>query len=219
MRKKDFWSGFGVGAASAVAGAWIFGLLGRGGHSHIVRLEKSVQIARPVSEVFATWSELERLPRYTTLLRNVSRHGDRSYWVAEIAGRPFEWEAEVVQIIPNQSIGWKSLSGTKHSGRITFSELGGQTLVHVQMNYAPKAWVLRPLFATLSGQMESYIEQGLRDIKSAIESGRGKQITPESEEVRTPSQATGTYGPTAPNPRFGTSTNPVEFTRPPEAKS
>ena len=219
MEKKDFWGGFAAGAAVVVGGAWIYGLVGRGGSSHIVRLEKSIQIGRPVSDVFATWSDLESLPRFTSLLRNVTRNADCSHWVAEIAGRPIEWDAEVIQVIPNQSIGWKSVSGTKHTGRVTFSELGGQTLVHVQMNYAPQPWILRPVVATLAGQLEGYIERALRDVKAALESGRGKQVPSEPSQTPTePTQATGTYGPTAPNPRFGTPTIPVEFTRPPEAK-
>lgn len=217
MQKKNFWGGFAAGAAVVIGGAWIYGLIGRGGRSHIIRLEKSVQIARPVSEVFETWSDLESLPRFTTLLRNVTRDGDHSHWVAEIAGRPVEWDAEVVQVIPNQEIGWKSVSGTRNSGRITFSQLGGQTMLHVQMNYAPRPWILRPLVSTLAGQLEGYIEQALRDVKAALESGRGKR-TEQAGVQQEPAQATGTYGPTAQNPRFGTPTVPVEFTRPPDAK-
>jgi len=216
MERKQFWGGFAAGAASVGAAAWIVGLLGRGGSSHKVRLEKSIQIGRNLEDVFSTWSDLESLPRLTSLLRNVSRQGDRSHWVAEIAGRPIEWDAEVTQVIPNQSIGWKSVSGSRHIGRVTFSPLGDQTLVHVQMNYAPQPWFVRPIVAGFVGRLEGYIEQGLRDLKAALESGAGKRVPQSSRE---PTQATGTYGPTANNPRFGTPTIPVEFTRPPEAKS
>lgn len=219
MEKKEFWGGFAAGAAAVIGGAWIYGLAGRGGRSHIVRLEKSVQIGRPVEEVFESWSDLESLPRFTSLLRNVHRNGDRSYWIAEVAGRPVEWEAEMEQVIPNQAIGWKSVGGTKHSGRVTFAPLADQTLVHVQMNYAPSPWILRPVVAMMVGQLEGYIEQALRDVKSALEAGRGKKRPTEPVVEMEPSQATGTYGPTASNPRFGTPTIPVEFTRPPEAKS
>ena len=97
MGKKHFWSGFAAGAASLAATAWIVGLLGRGGFSHKVRLEKSVQIGRNLEDVFVTWSDLESLSRFTSLLRNISRDGDRSHWIAEIAGRPVEWDAEVAQ--------------------------------------------------------------------------------------------------------------------------
>ena len=216
MNKKQFWTGFAIGSAATLGGAWAFGLAGRGGRSRILRLEKSVQIGRSLEDVFQTWCDLEALPRYTSLLRRVTRTGDSSQWVAEIAGRPVEWRAELEQVLLNQSIGWRSVSGLRHSGRVTFSPIGDQTLVHVQMNYAPHPWFLRPLFSPMTGMLEGYIEQGLRDLKMALESGRGK--TTAQKESAEPAEATGTYGPTAPNPRFGAPTIPVEFTAAPDAK-
>jgi uncharacterized membrane protein len=203
-----------VGAATTLGSAWAVGLLGRGGNSRIVRLEKSVQIGRTVEDVFAAWCDLESLPRYTHLLRSVSRSGDRSFWVAELGGVPIEWNAEIVHVVPNESVGWRSVGGVRHSGRVTFSRLGDQTLVHVQMNYAPRLWFLRPILSPAVGMIEGYIEQAIRDVKMALESGRAAS----QREPAEPTQATGTYGPTAQNPRFGTPTIPVEFTAPPESK-
>ncbi len=214
MKNKQFWGGVAAGAAATLGAAWALGLAGKGGRSHIIRLEKSVQIGRSLDDVFENWCDLESLPRFTSLLRSVRRDGDRSHWIAEAGGRPIEWDAEVVQVIPKQSIGWRSVRGMKHSGRVTFAPVGDQTLVHVQMNYAPSPWFVRPLFSPLAGQLEGLIEQALRDVKSALESGRGRTV-----QERVPTQATGTYGPTAANPRFGSPTIPVEFTRPPESKS
>ena len=212
MKQRHFWAGVAVGATAAAGSAWVLAFVGRGGQSRIIRLEKSVQIGRPVEEVFQAWCDLEALPRYTNLLRNIRRSGDRSFWIAEVGGIPLEWDAEIVQVIPNQSIGWRSVEGVRHSGRVTFSRIGEQTLVHVQMNYAPKLWFLRPIFSPAVGMMEGYIEQALRDIKLVLERGRGKSATQNE-----PTQATGTYGPTGQNPRFGTPTVPVEFTAPPES--
>lgn len=216
MRQKHFWTGVAAGAAAAAGSAWLVGLLGRGGQSRIIRLEKSVQIGRPVEDVFQTWCDLEALPRYTNLLRSIRRSGDRSSWTAEVGGIPLEWTAEIVQVIPNESIGWRSVEGVRHSGRVTFSRIGDQTLVHVQMNYAPRLWFLRPVLSPVVGVMEGYIEQALRDVKMVLESGGGKFAL--QKEPTAPTQATGTYGPTGQNPRFGTPTIPVEFTAPPESK-
>ncbi|MDT8066692.1 MAG: SRPBCC family protein [Terriglobia bacterium] len=216
MKRKHFWTGVAVGTAATLGGAWALGLVGRGGHSRIIRMEKSIQIGRRLEDVFETWCDLESLPRFTSLLRNVRRSGDRSSWVAEVSGLPIEWDAEIVQVIPNESLGWRSVEGVRHSGRVTFSRIGDQTLVHIQMNYAPRLWFLRPVLSPAVGIMEGYIEQALRDFKTALESGRGRSAAP--KEPTEPTQATGTYGPTAQNPRFGTPTIPVEFTAPPESK-
>ncbi|HVU47804.1 MAG TPA: hypothetical protein VHD85_16855, partial [Terracidiphilus sp.] len=55
-------SGFGLGAAGATA-ILLPQLMGRAGRSRIIRLEKSIQIGRPVQEVFEAWTDWERLPR------------------------------------------------------------------------------------------------------------------------------------------------------------
>ena len=72
-------------------------------------------------------------------------------------------------MIPNQVIGWKSVSGSKHSGRITFAPIGNDTLVHVQMNYIPSTILARPMSSVIAGRIEGYIEQALRDFKSELE--------------------------------------------------
>jgi uncharacterized membrane protein len=187
MKNKQFWTGVAAGAAATVGTAWALRLSGR---SRIIRLEKSVQIGRSVEDVFQSWCELESLPRFTSLLRSVRRFGDRSHWIAEVGGQSVEWDAEVVQVLPNQAIGWRSSAGSQHTGRITFAPIGDQTLVHVQMNYAPRPWLLLPVFATLAGSIEGYIEQALRDVKSALESRRGGIAG--TTEAREPSVATGT---------------------------
>ena len=223
MARKKFWQGFAAGAGAGAAaglGSWILlNLLGRRGRSRIVRLEKSVQIGRPVEEVFAAWTNLSGLPRFSSMIEEVSQQGNRSHWRVRINGKTFGWEAEREQFIPNQAVGWKSVRGPKHSGRINFARLGTDTLVHVAMNYAPPARLLRLFVAPVSGDLEGYIEQVLRDFKAALE-GKGQETTQYRE-----ARATGTFGPEAELPgqtqhgRFGGPTLPVEFTRPPEAKS
>jgi uncharacterized membrane protein len=188
-----------------------------------VRLEKSVQIGSPVEECFNTWRELERLPQMSSTIQNVRREGNRSHWKVLIDGRPVQWTAEIEQLIPNQSIGWKSIKGLKHTGRINFSPVGNDTLVHITMNYAPPWRVLRPFMEPWIGRFEGYIEQVLRDFKAGVE-GRGAMGRTYPAGTTT-ERATGTFGApantpgqTSPqNPRFG-GASPVEYASPPEAK-
>lgn len=205
MSQKRFWGGVAVGIGSTVGIFWALGLVGRGGNRRIVRLEKSIQIGRPVHEVFQAWQRIERIPQYCRYITHVRSSGDFSVWTANIGGNVFRWEAELTQVIPDQVIGWKSINGTQHSGRITFSPIGADTLVHVQMNYAPTNWLLRPFVVTVSGQIEGYIEQALRDFKLELE----------AEDIPQTEQATGTYGPA--NPAYGSPMQKtVEFTQPTE---
>lgn len=223
MRQRDFWIGFTWGAAAAVGGALVVSRVGRGGASRILRLEKSIQIARPPAEVFDAWSDLEQLPIMVEALDSVSMIGHRSHWNARVNGMKYEWDAELTQLIPNQAMGWKSVNGPKHSGRVTFSPLGNDTLVHVQMNYAPGSRFLRRVLTPFTGSVESYIEQALRDVKAYLENQPRSANTERSRQDAI-GWATGTYGPgpelvaEQQNPKFGAPSTPVEYTAPPEAK-
>jgi uncharacterized membrane protein len=193
MKQRDFWSGFAAGAAAAVGGFLISDRFGRGSQTRIVRLEKSLQIARPTEEVFRAWSDLERLGRSSRLVEEVRTNGNRSHWKLNLRGIPVEWDAEITQVIPNQAIGWKSVKAPKHSGRITFTTLGNDTLVHVQMNYVPPAGFLRRMLTPFVDEVEGYIEQALRDFKAGLEGSAGGGITGRTAAAH----FTGTYGPSA----------------------
>ncbi|HZU23186.1 MAG TPA: SRPBCC family protein [Terriglobales bacterium] len=243
---KKFWSGFtagavaGAGAAGASLLAWR--VFGRTKNGRIIRLEKSIQIGRPVSEVFHAWSRLEDLPSRTGLVQEVRSEGDHSRWVMNLGGRLVRWEAEVTQRINNEAIGWKSVGGPKHTGRIDFSPLGDNTIVHITMNYAPPGQ-MGNLFSPLWARLEHYIEQALRDFKASLE-GKGQEGAGGSSAERIPvgsvtptpamnqQRATGTYGAMHNGPdavsrldqhtqatRFGGAPeSTVEYTAPPDAK-
>lgn len=229
MKQGSFWSGFGAGVG-AVAGAWLAVTFARrGGMSPIVRLEKSIQIGAPLEDVFDAWANLRLIPQYVPMVKEVRVFGVRTHWRIDIGRAPFEWDAEITQLIPYEAIGWKSLAGPKHSGRITFARIGSDTLVHVHMNYVPAGRLLRPMFASFSGEMEGCIERALREFKASMEAGgpaiRREQnsATPTGSVRHTenPAAATGTYGPGADlmsgeeSPHFG---SPTEDPRPSEAK-
>src|SRR4051812_9375942 len=175
-RNGSFWAGIGVGAGIGAAVVLLPQVLGRAGASRIIRLEKSIQIGRPVDEVFNAWVDWDRLPRAADNVCEIRNYGDRTHWRINVGGQMIEWDAITVQYIENQAIGWKSINGPKHTGRVTFSKIGDDTLVHVTMNYAPASRALRPLLAPMTGHMEGVIEKVLRDFKASVESRpRGAQ--------------------------------------------
>lgn len=170
MKRADFWSGFAagtaIGALAGIGGALAFRRAFSGINRHILRLEKSINIGRPVDAVFSAWMEFEHLPGMIHFIEKVERFGTQSRWRVTLDGRRFQWDAQVTQVVPGQSVGWKSLSGPRHSGRISFAPVGEQTLVHVTMNYVP------PLVGSmlpLDQHLEHWIDRGLREFKAALE--------------------------------------------------
>jgi uncharacterized membrane protein len=224
-RKMKFWRAFAMGAAAGTGAMLIPQLVGRAGASRIIRLEKSIQIGRPVEEVFAAWTDWERLPRVSENIADIRHYGDRTHWRVQVDGQQFEWDAVIEQKIPNQAIGWKSVRGPKHTGRVTFSPIGDDTLVLITMNYVPPLRALRPLLSPFAGHMEGMIEKVLRDFKASVESRpKGVQgaVRSESEKVG-PGTATaslrktGTFGeePRRVETQFGSLQEP---SFPPEVK-
>jgi uncharacterized membrane protein len=175
MSREEFWSGFfagaAVGAVTAVAGVLVFKRRLSDVDSHVIRLEKSINIGRPANEVFAAWSHVEDLPRNISFIEHVERSGDHSRWRVNIDGRSFVWEAQITQDIANESLGWKSLTGPRHTGRISFAPLGEQTVVHVLMNYEPPLGEIGAL-VPMENHLEQWIERGLREFKGALERER-----------------------------------------------
>ncbi len=198
MAKRKFWKGFAAGAAVGAAagvGSWLISMtFGRQEYGKVMRLEKSLQVGRPIEEVFGAWSELPGLPRYLPMIQRVSVQGKRSRWVLNVAGRIVEWDAKLTQNIPNQALGWKSVHGPKHTGRISFARLGNDTLVHVVMNYAPPAGAITSGVVEAFGRVEGLLEQALREFKAGVE----KSGPQEAERQR----LTGTYGGSG-NPSLG----------------
>jgi uncharacterized membrane protein len=213
-RRNHFWSGFAVGAASGVAALLGLNAVASVRQRRVLRLERSLQIGKQVGEVFDAWTQLERLPAMSELIRDVESDGRRSRWVVHVDGKDFEWVAELVRFIPGQAIGWKSVRGPKHTGRITFTPLGDNTLVQVTMNYVPPLGIFSRTLAPLSEHLEDYIDRVLRDFKAALEGKGGRE-----PEVAPAELATGTLGAPAAGvqqqaSRFGGVEQAVEYTRP-----
>ncbi len=177
MKNGHFWSGFACGAMAVVAGGWIVERSQRAGANRVLRLEKSIQIASSLVDVWETWNDLDALTAISNSIQQVRTFGDRSRWTVDVNGTQFQWEAEITQLIPYQAIAWKSVSGPKHSGRVTFSQLGSDTLVHVQMNYVPPIRLLRPVFSPFNGELERHLERVLREVKAGLEKqGHGNKV-------------------------------------------
>jgi uncharacterized membrane protein len=185
-RGGNYWGGFAAGAAigtgAAVAAYMIANLAGKHS-SRVVRLEDSVQIGRHVEDVFRAWTDLEALPDYMEFVNRVRKYGNVSEWDVTVDGKDFKWKAETTQTVPNESIGWKSISGPKHTGRITFAPLGEDTMVHVTMNYVPGGGFLSKLVSPFEDHIESYINQSLREFKAALEGDAGQKTTTHPEKV------------------------------------
>ena len=140
-----------------------------------LRLQEQVLIRRPPSELYQYWRSLERLPEVMPDLESVERIDDRrSHWVMRgPAGVRVEWGAEIINDVPGELIGWRSLPGADvvSAGSVRFRPTRRGTQVVVTMQYAPPGGKLGAGLAWLAGDSAaSKLRENLERLKTMLES-------------------------------------------------
>jgi len=106
-------------------------------------VEKFVDVNVPVPVAYDQWTQFEDFPKFMEGVRKVDQLDDkRMHWVVEIAGKTEEYDAEITEQVPDQRIAWRSSSGPKNSGLVSFHSLdANRTRVLLQMEYEPRGAV------------------------------------------------------------------------------
>lgn len=116
---------------------------------------KSVTINRPRSELFAFWRDFTNLPTFMHAIERIEVTGDRrSVWTIKApAGQHVTLETELVDVVENQSIGWRSVetSQIKTEGVVRFEDAPAErgTIVTAEIAYEPPGGDVGRLFAKL----------------------------------------------------------------------
>ncbi len=148
-------------------------LRGSGG----VNVRESVTLNRPIAELYHFWRDLEHLPQFMRHLESVQRITDTiSHWRARgPAGTILEWDAEIINEVPHQVIGWRSLEGSQvvSAGSVNFAEdeAGRGTRVTVHLQYSPPGGKIGAAVARLFGRdAATEIREDLQRFKRMVES-------------------------------------------------
>lgn len=148
-----------------------------------ITVSETVTINQPAEQVYATWRDLDRLPAFIPALESVTRLDDRrSHWVVNgPGGRQFEWDAEVVNDVPNQLVSWQTTAGADvvSEGTVAFTRARGgrETTVQVQMQYQPPVAKASAIAAWLAGKEPGQlVRDALRRFKSFMEAGEAPTV-------------------------------------------
>ncbi|MGH9369999.1 MAG: SRPBCC family protein [Vicinamibacterales bacterium] len=141
-------------------------------------VEESVTINRSMEELYRFWRNLENLPQFMHHLESVERVTDTlSRWRAKgPAGATVEWNAEIINEVPNKVIGWRSIEGSDvvSAGSVHFDDAGpGRgTRVRVRLQYSPPGGKVGAALTRLIGRdAGTEIREDLRRFKQIIETG------------------------------------------------
>ena len=107
------------------------------------KVEKSVLVNVPVSVAYNQWTQFEEFPHFMGGVTKVTQlTDDRLEWVAEIAGVKRQWEAKILEQVPDQKVAWAATEGATNAGSVRFEDLGGgQSRVHLSLEYEPEGLV------------------------------------------------------------------------------
>jgi uncharacterized protein YndB with AHSA1/START domain len=157
----------------------------------------SIDINAPVRAVYNQWTQFEEFPRFMEGVEEIRQDGPRNlFWKARIAGKEKQWEAEILEQIPDQRIVWQSIDGTPNSGEVTFEPLDEErTRVILTMEYEPEGFLEKAgdVLGIPSGRAEGDLKR-FRDFieeRGAQTAGWSRRIEPEesSESISPAIQA------------------------------
>lgn len=141
------------------------------------KIDRRAMVYAPPDRIYRFWRNFANLPRIMDYLESVTVQDDkRSHWIAKgPGGVRVEWDAEIINEIPNELIAWRSTSGNiDHAGSVRFEEgPGGRgTSVRVSLQYDPPGGSATHALATLLGSdAGARVDRDLQNLKRVIESG------------------------------------------------
>jgi hypothetical protein len=86
-----------------------------------------------------------------------------------MGGKEKQWEARIIEQIPDTSIVWESVDGTSNRGAVTFEPLGTDaTRLTVVMEYEPEGFLEKA--GDILGVPSGHVEESLKSFRELIES-------------------------------------------------
>ena len=132
----------------------------------------------PAEACYGWWRGLTNLPQVLPDVESVEPHDGSTHltrWkVRGPLGTTVEWDARIVEDVPNTRIAWASVHSTgldvKNAGAVRFDDHGDTTGVEVSLQYDPPAGALGEAVAKLFADPQDKVERALQAFKQTIES-------------------------------------------------
>jgi uncharacterized membrane protein len=109
----------------------------------MAEINESIEVNVPVSTAYNQWTQFEDFPQFMEGVQSVAQTDDTHlHWVAEVAGKRHEWDAEITEQVPDRRIAWQSVDGKGISGIVRFEPLGSdRTRIDVDMSWEAEGLV------------------------------------------------------------------------------
>ncbi|MDP9886989.1 SRPBCC family protein [Pseudarthrobacter enclensis] len=107
------------------------------------KVEKRILVNVPVSTAYNQWTQFEDFPHFMGGVKSVTQlSDDRLEWVAEIGGVRRQWEARILEQVPDRKVAWAATEGATNAGAVEFEDVGGgQTSLQLTLEYEPEGLI------------------------------------------------------------------------------
>ena len=106
-------------------------------------IRETIDVDVPVSVAYDQWTQFEEFPHFMEGVEFVQQIDDlRLHWRAEIGGKTIEWDAEITDQVPDRKVAWRSITGARNAGIVTFSPLSESSCrITLDLDYEPQGFV------------------------------------------------------------------------------
>jgi uncharacterized membrane protein len=136
----------------------------------MAEVQESIEVNVPVSTAYNQWTQFETFPQFMEGVESVTQTDDTHlHWVAEFGGKRHEWDAEIVEQVPDKRVAWRSVDGKGIGGAVTFTPLGADsTRIEVELNWETEGLV--ESLGSALGADDRRVKGDLARFKELIES-------------------------------------------------
>jgi uncharacterized membrane protein len=129
-------------------------------------IRESIEVHVPVSTAYNQWTQFQEFPKFMEGIESVEQIDDTHLrWAAQVGGERREWEAEIVEQVPDEKIAWRAPDGNGPNGIVTFEPIGeDKALIIVDMTYDAEG---------LKEQLGAKIGFDSRQVKADLERFKG----------------------------------------------
>ncbi|MEU3405279.1 SRPBCC family protein [Streptomyces sp. NPDC006670] len=134
------------------------------------QVKESIEVDVPVTTAYNQWTQFESFPEFMEGVERIEQRGDTlTHWVTNVAGVRREFDAEIIEQIPDMKVAWVTVGGqSEQSGLVTFRPIDRSlTEVTLVMNFDPEG--LAESIGDKLGFVDRQVKGDLKRFKYFIE--------------------------------------------------
>ena len=131
-------------------------------------VDNTIEVEADIRQAYDVWTAFQDFPEFMEVVERVELVSEDSvHWVAVVEDDVIEWDADIIERVPDQSVSWRAVDG-RETGKVTFEKISAdETKVHYQLEFDPEAWDGKP--DTTRHWMRRRVDEDMKAFKAFIE--------------------------------------------------